>query len=79
LLRHLRRTEQEQQTPRVPAIAVTAFARGEDRQRALSAGFDEHLPKPVDPERLVRVLAQLMRKLRSRVRASVRDRPIDWR
>lgn len=53
--------EQEQHTARVPAIAVTAFARSEDRQRALAAGFDEHLPKPVDPERLVRMLARIMR------------------
>jgi len=37
-------TEQEQQTARVPVIAVTAFARGEDRQSALAAGFDEPLP-----------------------------------
>ena len=60
LLRGLRHTEQEQQTARVPAIAVTAFARGEDRQSALAAGFDEHLPKPVDPDRLVAVLAELV-------------------
>jgi CheY-like chemotaxis protein len=62
LIKHLRRTEKEQQTARVPAVAVTAFARSEDHQRALAAGFDEHLPKPVDPERLVRVLARLTRR-----------------
>lgn len=61
LVKHLRRIEQEQHTARVPAVAVTAFARSEDRQRALAAGFDEHLPKPVDPERLVRMLARIMR------------------
>jgi two-component system CheB/CheR fusion protein len=60
LLRGLRHTEQEQQTARVPAVAVTAFARSEDRQRALAAGFDEHLPKPVDPDRLIAVIAQLV-------------------
>lgn len=32
----------------MPAIALTAYARAEDRERALSAGFQEHLPKPVD-------------------------------
>ncbi|MGH2447059.1 MAG: ATP-binding response regulator, partial [Chloroflexota bacterium] len=60
LLRGLRRTEKEQQTAHVPAIAVTAFARSEDRQSALAAGFDEHLPKPVDPDQLIAVVAQLI-------------------
>jgi len=62
LLRHLRRSEHEQHLPRTPAVAVTAFARSEDRQRALAAGFDEHLPKPLDSERLIGVLAQLVRE-----------------
>ena len=38
---------------RVPAIAVTAFARSEDRTRALRAGFAVHVAKPVDPAELV--------------------------
>jgi CheY-like chemotaxis protein len=62
LLVSLRRIEMQQQTPRVPAVAVTAFARSEDRQRALDSGFDDHLPKPVDPERLVTLLAQLVKE-----------------
>jgi two-component system CheB/CheR fusion protein len=62
LLRGLRRAEQEQRTPRVPAIAVTAFAGSENRERALAAGFDEYLPKPVDPQRLVTVIALLAAK-----------------
>lgn len=62
LLRHLRRVEEEQGLPRLLAIAVTAFARAEDRDRALAAGFDEHLPKPVDAERLIRVIAQRLRR-----------------
>jgi two-component system CheB/CheR fusion protein len=61
LLAGLRRTEQAQSLPRLPAIAVTAFARSEDRQRALSAGFDEHLPKPVEPEQLIHALMKLAR------------------
>jgi two-component system CheB/CheR fusion protein len=62
LLRGLRRAEQEQRTPRVPAIAVTAFAGSEGRALALAAGFDEYMPKPVDPQRLVTMIALLASK-----------------
>lgn len=44
---------------RTPAVALTAFARGEDRARALRAGFDMHIPKPVEPNELVIVVAGL--------------------
>jgi CheY-like chemotaxis protein len=44
---------------RIPAVALTAFARGDDRTRALRAGFDMHLPKPVEPAELVAVLGNL--------------------
>jgi CheY-like chemotaxis protein len=59
-LKALRRSEEQQHLARIPAIAVTAFARAEDRERALAAGFDYHLPKPIDPEKLITVLAQLI-------------------
>jgi CheY-like chemotaxis protein len=42
-----------------PAIALTAYAREEDRLRALSAGFQMHLTKPVEPERLLEAIAYL--------------------
>ncbi|MEO7190346.1 MAG: hypothetical protein ABI051_04765, partial [Vicinamibacterales bacterium] len=42
-----------------PAIALTAFARLEDEQRALSGGFDAHLAKPIVADRLVAVVASL--------------------
>jgi CheY-like chemotaxis protein len=45
----------------VPAIAVTAYGRMEDRQRALAAGFVEHMTKPLDPARLVSAIASLVR------------------
>ena len=61
LIKSLRGIEEQQALSRVPAVAVTAFARSEDRERALATGFDEHLPKPVDPDRLVRVLVELTR------------------
>jgi CheY-like chemotaxis protein len=44
---------------RLTAIAVTAFARREDRDRAFSAGFDGHLPKPVNPAHLMQVLGRI--------------------
>jgi PAS domain S-box-containing protein len=47
---------------RIPAIALTAYARGEDRRRALLAGFDGHIPKPVEPHELVLVLANMIRR-----------------
>jgi CheY-like chemotaxis protein len=42
---------------RTPAIALTAYARAEDRARALRAGFDMHVPKPVEAAELLAVLA----------------------
>jgi signal transduction histidine kinase/ActR/RegA family two-component response regulator len=44
---------------RVPAIALTAYARVEDRVRALNAGFQVHVPKPIEPVELVAVVASL--------------------
>jgi PAS domain S-box-containing protein len=43
----------------IPAVALSAYTRSEDRQRALSAGFQTHVSKPVDPEELVNVVASL--------------------
>jgi CheY-like chemotaxis protein len=43
----------------VPAAALTAFARPEDRSRALAAGYQAHVAKPVDPAELVRAVAEL--------------------
>lgn len=46
---------------RLPAVSVTALARPEDRERALQAGFDRHLSKPVDPPVLVAAVAEVAR------------------
>jgi len=47
----------------VPAIALTAYARAEDRLRALAAGFQMHVPKPVEASELVMVIASLVRRI----------------
>ena len=48
-----------QQGIMVPALALTAYARPEDRARALAAGFQAHLSKPVEPGALVEAVARL--------------------
>jgi CheY-like chemotaxis protein len=44
---------------KVPAVALTAYGRAEDRIRTLSAGFSMHVPKPVDPAELTVIVASL--------------------
>jgi PAS domain S-box-containing protein len=46
----------------IPAIALTAYARAEDRMRALAAGFQMHVPKPVEASELVMVIASLIKR-----------------
>ena len=45
----------------MPAAALTAYARSEDRAKALRAGFGMHLAKPVDPGELVAAVAAMTR------------------
>ena len=56
LIRRIRRTYSEAQ---LPAVALTAFARSEDRSQALRAGFQAHIAKPTDPAELATVVAGL--------------------
>jgi len=44
----------------IPAVAVTAYARDDERRRALAAGFQAHLAKPVDPHSLLEALGKVM-------------------
>ena len=46
---------------KVPAAALTAYARADDRKRVLAAGYVTHVVKPVDPSELVAVIASLVR------------------
>jgi len=47
----------------IPAIALTAFARTHDRLKVLSAGYQMHVPKPVEPMELATVVASLAKRL----------------
>jgi CheY-like chemotaxis protein len=62
-IRHVR-TLPARAAAQVPAAALTAFARSEDRTKALQAGFEMHLAKPVDPGELVASVATLARRHR---------------
>jgi PAS domain S-box-containing protein len=48
---------------RIPAIALTAYARTEDRLRALRAGYQMHMPKPVELIELVAIAASLIQRI----------------
>jgi signal transduction histidine kinase/CheY-like chemotaxis protein len=50
----------------IPAVALTAYARSEDRTKALRAGFDVHLAKPIDPAELLVVIATLVEGVKRR-------------
>ncbi|HYE66373.1 MAG TPA: ATP-binding protein, partial [Pyrinomonadaceae bacterium] len=58
LIRKVRALESGREN-RIPAVALTAYARAEDRMRALLAGFQLHVPKPVEPVELAAVVANL--------------------
>jgi PAS domain S-box-containing protein len=61
LIREIR-TRDEENGGLVPALALTAFARSDDRRRAIGAGFHMHLAKPVEPAELVTVVSSLTRR-----------------
>jgi PAS domain S-box-containing protein len=58
LIRRLRALEPER-GGNIPAVALTAYARAEDRMRALASGFQMHVPKPVETLELIMVIASL--------------------
>lgn len=49
----------------LPAVALTAYARSQDRMRAIAAGFQHHVPKPVEPAELATVIASLTGRISS--------------
>ena len=61
LLKHIR-SRLDQQNKQISAIALTAYAREFDQQKALQAGFQTHITKPVEPETLVEGILSLVRE-----------------
>lgn len=62
LIRRVRVLPNEQHRT-IPAVALTGFARAQDRMRALSNGFQNHVSKPVEPDELATVIASLTGRL----------------
>ena len=62
LMRHVRSLPSEYGS-RVLGVALTAHARVEDRMKALAAGFQMHVPKPVEPAELLTVLGSVTGRL----------------
>ena len=60
LIRYLRTGTTVQR--QIPAIAMTEFARLEDRSQAIAAGFQRHLPKPINSDTLIAVITDLMQE-----------------
>ncbi|MBD2084914.1 ATP-binding protein [Trichocoleus sp. ST-U3] len=58
LIRRVRALEAEQ--GQIPSVALTAYVRVDDQEAALSAGFQSHVAKPIDPTELITVVASLV-------------------
>ncbi|TVP60936.1 MAG: PAS domain S-box protein [Nodularia sp. (in: Bacteria)] len=54
------RSQSPEQGGKIPAAALTAYARAEDRTRAIQEGYQLHLPKPIEPAELATVVASLV-------------------
>lgn len=65
LIKQVRKTESADNAARVPALALTAYAKAEDRVRALAGGYQVHLAKPVEPAEFVLVVANLAGRVQS--------------
>ena len=59
LIQQIREFEKTHNLKRIPAVALTAYARVEDRMKALMSGFQMHVPKPVEPAEITAVIASL--------------------
>jgi len=64
LIRRVRSRDPER-GGKIPAVAITAYTSAEDRVRTLTAGFQLHVAKPVDPEELIAMVASLTGRIHS--------------
>jgi PAS domain S-box/PAS domain S-box len=69
LIRKVRASEAES-GQQIPAVALTALARVDDRMRALSAGFNMFVPKPVEPDELIAAIANLAEPATTKYRSA---------
>jgi signal transduction histidine kinase/ActR/RegA family two-component response regulator len=64
LIQQIRAIETESDCPKaIPAVALTAYAREEEHMRVLTAGYQVHLSKPVEPPHLIRIIANLAKSI----------------
>ncbi len=63
LAREIRQREQKENSRHLPLVALTAYARVEDRIKIFSAGFDSHVVKPVDPAELAAVIKSVVERI----------------
>ncbi|MBW4540727.1 MAG: PAS domain S-box protein [Myxacorys chilensis ATA2-1-KO14] len=64
LMQRVRSLDSLEPARQVPAIALTAYAGEFDRQQAIAAGFQQHIPKPVDPDKLLSAISALFPRSR---------------
>ena len=64
LIRKVRASSQ-QAVAQLPAMALTAYARAEERAQAFSAGFQSHMTKPVEPAELIATIARMLEEARA--------------
>ena len=60
-IRRIREMETQSKAEATPAVALSAFTREDDRSKAIEAGFDEHVSKPLDTQKLISTLVALLR------------------
>ncbi|HYG69566.1 MAG TPA: ATP-binding protein, partial [Anaeromyxobacteraceae bacterium] len=75
LLERVREADEGRAAP-LPVVALTAFARPEDRRRILSAGFDAHVAKPVEPDELRATIAGLLERSGRGGEPEPKERPV---